>query len=252
LSVHHIVLWKWNQPGFREAYTAEHVNEMIRMLKQHLNLPHRVICVTDDPVGVKCETFPLWDDFKDMKNPNGAHLPSCFRRLKLFDTETQAALGIRKGERIVSLDLDALIVNRCDEVFGRKDRWVGWAVRGTYHPRVFNGSLWMFTAGDLENMWTGFDPKISPAHVLRNGFYGSDQAWLSYKLAREPFTMGWTWPHVVSYPREVRIQRCLDKRTMIIFFHGAAKPWHPHVQRESPWLNRFMRKAEKAKEEAAT
>lgn len=237
--MHHIVLWKWNQPGFREAYTTEHVNKLTECLTKNLSIKHRIVCVTDDPVGLDCDTYPLWQDHNKMKNPNGAHLPSCFRRLKLFDPVTQQKMGIPAGDRVCSMDLDALVVGQCDEVFGRKDRWVGWAVRGHFHPRVFNGSFWMFTGGDLSWMWADFDPAISPAHCLKNGFYGSDQAWLSYKLAREPYSFGWTWPQVVSYPREVRIQRVLDRRTRVIFFHGADKPWHLKVQKESPWVHRY-------------
>lgn len=240
--MHHVILWKWTQPGFREAYSSHHVNKLAEALAVNLNMPHRIICITDDANGITaCPTHELWGNLSDVPNRSGKHLPSCYRRLRLFDPAIQSALGIAKGDRIVSLDLDTLVTGKLSEIFGRKDRWVGWAVRGHFHPRVFNGSLWMFTAGDLEHMWTEFDPKTSPDICQKAGFFGSDQSWLSYKLANKPDTFGWSWPHVVSYPREVRVQRTLDQRTRIIFFHGARKPWHLEVQRESPWVHRYYK-----------
>lgn len=240
--MHHIVLWKWSQPGFREVYTADHVNRLAASLAANLTkTQHRIVCITDNPEGVECETIPLWEDHQKLKNPNGAHLPSCYRRLKLFDPATQGQMQIRPNDRIVSLDLDALVTGPMDEILGRKDRFVGWAVRGHYHPRVFNGSFWMFRAFDLTELWSEFHPVESPKKALGLGFFGSDQAWMSYKLARQPYTFGWAWPHMVSFPREVRVQRVLDRRTRIIFFHGAHKPWHLAVQKECPWVHRYWK-----------
>jgi hypothetical protein len=240
----HIVLWKWTQPNFRETYTADHVNRMAVSLKENLKgLDHRVVCITDDTQGISSptDTYPLWRDHDNLANVSGKHLPSCYRRLRLFDPETQVALGIKKGDRIVSLDLDALVVGPLNEVLNRKDRWVGWAVRGLYHPRVFNGSLWQFNAGDLSEIWTSFNANESPRIAAKAGFMGSDQGWISYKISKQPYAFGWGWPYVASYPREVRLMRVLDRRTRLIFFHGAPKPWHDKTQSESPWIKRYWR-----------
>jgi hypothetical protein len=56
----------------------------------------------------------------------------------------------------------------------RDQMFVGWAVPGTRHNKVFNGSMWMFTAGDeLQWMWDTFKPDQSPQRALQAGFYGS-------------------------------------------------------------------------------
>lgn len=240
--MHHIITWKWNQAGFRHAYTAEHVNRLADAIRVNLHgKEHRLLCVTDESSGIKIDTFPLWNNFEKMSNQSGKHLPSCYRRLRLFDPVMQHEMGIRKGDRIISIDLDTLVTGPLEEIIMRKDRFVGWAVRGHYHPRVFNGSYWAFNASDLTHMWSEFNPEMSPTVTLKAGFYGSDQSWLSYKLAREPYTYGLTWPQVCSYPREVRVQRTLDRRARLIMFHGQRKPWHDEVQKESPWVNRYYK-----------
>lgn len=242
----HICVWKWYQEGFRIPYGPEHVNVMAAMLKRTMgDVPYRLLCITDNVEGIdpSIATAPLWDDFKDVRNASGGQLPSCYRRLKLFDPATQAAMGIAPGDRIMSLDLDTVLLGPegalgadLSEYVSNKHRWVGWRVRGTYHPWVFNGSLWLFTAGDLANLWTDFDVATSPQVTLKRGFFGSDQSWLSMNLARQKYAAGLTFPVIASYPREVRRSKLVDKATRMVFFHGTMKPWHPVVQREAPWV----------------
>jgi hypothetical protein len=241
----HVVLWKWDQPGFREVYSAERVNVAAAMLRRNLDaVPHRIVLVTDNRHGVdeelvKC--YDLWSDHDNVANASGYHLPSCYRRLKLFDVKTQESLGIKKGDRVSSVDLDAVVTGSLSNIMYRRERFVSWAVPGTYHARVFNGSFWMFTAGDYQNLWSDFDPKESPRRALKSGFLGSDQGWLSMNLAKSADAHGVRWPEIASYPREVRRQRGIHSQTRFVFFHGGKKPWHPDVQRESPWITRYYR-----------
>lgn len=240
----HIVLWKWHQAGFREAYTHEHVNRLAVDLQKNLvGVDHRIVLVTDDAamVDLSVDTFPLWKDHNTVENVSGKHLPSCYRRLRLFDPETQLAMGIKQDDRIMSLDLDTLVVGDMKNIVARKERFVGWAVRGTRHARVFNGSMFMFTQGDFEELWRDFDPQVSPKAASNAGFFGSDQGWLSYKLARRSECAGWSYPFVVSYPREVMRRPALPRNCSVVFFHGRKKPWHVETQRETPWVKQFWR-----------
>lgn len=237
------ILWKWHQEGFFLRYTAAHVNETARRIRANFNHqgPWRIICVTDDPEGIdECETFPLWTDFSKLKNASGANLPSCYRRLKLFDMDTLKAMGIERGERVISIDLDALITGDLRPIVFRDGTFVGWAVPGTYHRRVFNGSMFMFYAGLHTDLWHNFDPQRSPREASQRGFLGSDQGWISWRMAHS--APGWQ-PHrdgVLSYTRDVRPRRMLPKGTKIVFFHGRQKPWDPAVQREAPWIKNYL------------
>jgi hypothetical protein len=235
------VTWKWKQDGFRSRYVADHVNAMAGMLDRFVKAPHRIICVTDDPDNVKVETYPLWDDCSKLKNVSGHHLPSCYRRLKLFDEKTQQSLGIAKGGRIVSIDLDTVILESMEALLKRQQMFVGWAVPGTRHQKVFNGSMWMFTAGDeLQWMWDTFKPERSPQLALQAGFYGSDQGYISHQLVYSQLCGSWTSQDgVLSYTRDIRAARILPKHARVVMFHGKRKPWDPIVKKESKWIERY-------------
>jgi hypothetical protein len=239
----HFVTWKWGQPGFKTTYTAEHVNVMAAMIKRHCPMPHRVICVTDEQSHVNVSTYPLWDDHSKLRNASGIHLPSCYRRLKLFDEATQQKLGIAPGHRVCSIDIDALIVDDMTPLLVKKDSFLGWLVPGTKHPRVINGSMWMFTAGaEYQWMWDNFRPDKSPEEALKAGFFGSDQSYISHQLVYGQATGGWTSAEgVISYPREVRASRRLPPHARVVFFHGKRKPWDPFTRLESRWIDKYWR-----------
>lgn len=238
-----VVLWKWEQPGTNRVYTPEHVNVMCSMLRRNLvNTPHRIVCVTDNDSGItECETAPLWRDTDDLPNATGRHLPSCYRRLKLYDRATQRDIGIDKGDRVMGIDLDALITGDLREVARTEGTYVGWHLKRSDGKFVFNGSLQMFTAGDLQEIWSEFDPAKSPKEAFAAGFRGSDQSWLSWKLCERPGCVGLIYPQVSSYPLQNRIMGELKHATKIVFFHGSQKPWDPQARFNSRWIDRYWR-----------
>lgn len=240
----HIVLWKWRDAlnPVRATYEAIHVNVMARMLSRNMkNYPHRIICITDDPWGVEVQTFPLWTDCDRLTNATKSTLPSCYRRLKLYDPETQRSLGILEGDRIMGIDIDGLIQKEIVSLIESTAhlRYVGWAVHGPHHPKVFNGSLQMFHAGDLSEIWSTFEPKRSPAAAKAAGYLGSDQSWLSMKLAGQERCDGFIYPTVASYSQEVKPLSTISDKTHITFFNGRRKPWHPQISREAYWVKRY-------------
>lgn len=238
-----VVLWKWDQPGANRVYLPQHVNVMCSMLRRNLQgIPHRIICVTDAEYGItECETFPLWNDVGDLPNASGRHLPSCYRRLKLYDANTQRQMGIDKGDRIMGIDLDSLITGDLRPVIRTEGEFVGWHLKRSDGMFVFNGSLQIFTAGTLQFIWSEFDPVKSPKEAAWRGFRGSDQAWLSYKLCDRPGSVGLVYPMVSSYPLQNRMLGELKAATKIIFFHGSQKPWDPQARLNSRWIDRYWR-----------
>jgi len=234
----HVILWKWKGRNPTIKYESVHVNAMVRQLSRRCSLPLRILCITDDAKGVKCETFPLWPDLSHINNVSGQHLPSCYRRLKIFDTTTQEALHIPAGDRIVSFDLDAVLTNAVDSLWVRQERFLAWRVPGTRHKTVYNGSMFMFTAGDFQEIWSGFDPVKSPTQSLVAGYMGSDQAYLSHKLVTKPWASGWDQGDgVLSFVRDVTKAKTPPLSGRIVFFAGRRKPWHPDVLKEHPWIN---------------
>lgn len=228
-----IVCWKWEQSGYRVRFSADQVNILARMIKRNYKKPCQLICITDDPKGIKeMDTIPIWDDHERVPNPSGKHLPSCYRRLKIFDPKVAEELG---ATRILSIDLDVVITGDVSMIFDRPDPFVGWKVPGVFVPEVYNGSMFMFTPGHYSWIWETFDPVKSPILAKQAGYQGSDQAWLSYCLkAREP---GWgKHDGVYSYPRDVRTVMGLPAQARIVIFHGARKPWDSRHSRDRQWI----------------
>lgn len=246
MNMVHVVLWKWEPAfGVRRSYSAYHVNQLALAVKMHtegMDVPVRVICVTDDPTGItECPTYPLWSDCSKIANATKQHLPSCYRRLKLYDRQTQRDLDISLGDRIVGLDLDVLITGNLREVLMKRGIYVGWKLVGPVHNEVYNGSFQMFTAGSLTEIWSEFDPKRSPYEASAAGWRGSDQSWLSMKLIGREGCTSIDYPTFASHPLHIKRLGAFSARTRIVFFHGNMKPWSPEAVVESKWIRRYWR-----------
>lgn len=226
------VVSRW-QPAekYRSKFGPETVNTMRRMIARHYHQPHRFLCVTDQPDGIdpEVEIVPAWNDFADLPSPSGGRNPSCYRRLRYFSPDVAPVLG----SRIVSLDLDTVILDDVTPLFDRPEDFVIW---GDTNPRTFyNGGLWLMTAGARAQVWTEFDPETSPQLARRAGHFGSDQGWISYCLG--PNEAKWTTRDgVYSYRNAVRSMRRPPDGARLVSFHGEYDPWDESVQKHSPWI----------------
>ena len=71
-------------------------------------------------------------------------------------------------------------------------------------------------------------------------YYGSDQAWISYKI---PSEKTWTaFEHgVLDYFRDIRYHGNIARNGCIIFFPGEMKPWSKEMSKENPVIyNHYM------------
>jgi hypothetical protein len=239
-----VVCWLW-QPaaGYRTAFTATHVNTLRRMVARHYRVPHRFVCLTDDPRGLDdgIEVLPLWADWATVASPHGAQHPSCYRRLKAFAPEMRAL-----GARFVSLDLDCVVTGDLTALWDREEEFVIWRPtyrrRGLNGPKTrFNGSMWLLTAGSRPEVWTRFRGAASAAEAYRRGYHGSDQGWLQYVLGTG--VPGWSEVDgVYSYKFHLLDQHAgeLPAHTRIVFFHGKPDCWDAEPQRRA-WVQTHYR-----------
>jgi hypothetical protein len=217
-----VTCWKW--VGWRgEMYKAHHVNVLEQMVKANLKIPHRFVCVTDDPTGVNCETIPIWNDPEVMVQ---GRRPNCYRRLKIFSSE---AKKIFNADRLLSIDLDCVIFRNITPMITNDDFKI---MMGKASP--LNGSMFLHTLGTRTTFWSSFGcnaqelvRKKEMATKVR--LYGSDQAWMSYC---EPFAPTWNKTdgayHFSLLPGDV------PDDARICFFAGSHKPWSPHVGEKAP------------------
>jgi len=227
-----IVTWLWKTTGWRKGYSAGHVNALHAMVSQNLDIPHKFVCVTNMPENINCETIPLWDD--PLVPGVLAHKPNCYKRLKAFSPEIKQIFG----ERFISLDLDVVIRGNITDIIDRKEDFI--MLKGGSTP--YNGSMWMMTAGARKQVWEDFDPRASPAQAKAakmpsgKNYYGSDQAWISYKLG----TKEKTWDEndgIYQYWNGLnRNPGRIPENAKIIFFNGAINPWDNEIRRKCPEL----------------
>ena len=169
-----VVCFLWTAPSRKRSYTftPDHVVVLKNMVARHLSMPHEFVCVTDQPFeadGIRC--IPL-DATK--------HVPgTVFARLMMRHPKIGGVLG----RRILSLDLDCVIVDSIVPIVDRSDDAVFWRNPnyGTPGRAFYQTSIQLFDAGARSELWTDFDPKFTPSWVNRR-FGGAEQAWASERL----------------------------------------------------------------------
>lgn len=231
-----IVCMKWTAPfAFRSKYTADHVNRLQKMVAKFYPHEHRFICITDDARGLdpSIEHVPLWSDYGMIPPPQGGMNPSCYRRLKLFSAEMEDLLG----PRFVSIDLDCVMVADPSPLWHRPEEFVI-ARFGAIKNQIYNGSMFLMTAGAREQVWKQFDPYKSPRRAKRAGLLGSDQAWIQHCLGEGEATWGHKDGIFAWRTHIARTGGKLPAGAKVVFFQGKSKPWHRQVQKIAPWIRR--------------
>jgi hypothetical protein len=218
---------------YRTTFTHEHVNIFRNMVERHLHMEHEVVCITNMPerIDPRVRIVPLWDDYADVASPHGGFSPTCYRRLKAFSPEMEDVIG----PRFVSMDLDVVILDDITPLLDVPDDFVIWG--SVLRNTPYNGSMWMMNAGARKEVWEDFDPKISPALTRKEGFHGSDQAWMSYRLG--PHEKRWTpkGDGVYAFRSDLKRKRyALPVDAKIVFFQGANDPWDEFSLRVAPWI----------------
>ncbi|AZV21470.1 hypothetical protein [Mesorhizobium sp. M7A.F.Ce.TU.012.03.2.1] len=139
-------------------------------------------------------------------------MKGCFARLRMFDPAWQEANGLKRGDRIVCMDLDLVVTGPLDELFDRPEPFVILQGVNAVNPCPFNGSLWMLEAGYRPDVWQEFSPALA-AKVPYHEF-PDDQAWLADMI---PDAAGWTaddgvyafqkrgWPKGEALPKDARV-----------------------------------------------
>ena len=174
-----VVCWRWTAPG-GPSFGPEYPNRLRAALERHLHLEHELVLVTDDAVGIdpRIRIVPIPTTF--------AHTPRCRRRMQVFSGEFAVAY---LGPRILSIDLDVVIVDDLTPIVDRQEPLVMWKVG---YAGVFSGSFHLMDAGILDDLWRRFaeNPEGYPVKVSKERV-PSDQAMLNAYLTDKPVPF-WT------------------------------------------------------------
>ncbi len=137
----HLICYKWGT-----LYGPDYVNRLFSMVGRHLSAPFTFHCITDDPTGLAEEIIvhPLPD----------LGIEGIWRKLMTFQDDF---LGL-KGEYVVSLDLDIVIVDSIDFLLKQPeiDFYIGrnWA-RKEGSARA-SGSVYRLKVGSHAFVWDRF------------------------------------------------------------------------------------------------
>lgn len=207
-------------------FTHDHVRVLRNMVKRHLTLPHRFICVTDDSIS-DIDTVPLdWTK----------HVPgTVFMRLMQHNPEWCRA---NLGERVLSLDIDIVLTGNIDHIAGRDEDIVLWHNPNFPQPgrAFYQSSVQLFSAGARPELWTDFNPEETPKWVNWR-FGGAEQAWISERLCwQEAYFDHRDGIYGAGRLGGKGIYTELPANACIVSFPGKREPSQPEVQEKHPWV----------------
>lgn len=229
-----VITFLWRDPKYRWndrfLYTADHVNRLAASVRRNLHIPHEFVCVTDMPEGIDASVriVPLWDDHRAMGG--------CYMRLKLFSPEMRELIG----ERFVQIDVDSVVVGDLTPLLDRNDDFIAWRNIG-YPTTPYCGSMFMMRAGARPDVWSTFDPVVSPKIASAENLCGTDQAWMGHVLGKD--MPSWSAADgVLSFRSDINAKHRgeLPPGARIVFFHGPYDPSMPAIQ-ERGWVREHWR-----------
>lgn len=208
-----------------KSYRPEHVQQLARSVRHHLHARHRFLCISDQPIG----------GVRTIRQ-NPPHWGRCYRRLWLFSD------GARHlGRWLLHLDLDIVICGPLDGLISQEPFKIYRAGSVAARGYSLNPSVMWLRTGTQTDIWETFrrDPGRLAEISKRAGFWGSDQAVISYlRLGQEPPTFG-PDDGVQSF-RHIRHAHLTapPEGACLVSFHGKANPFDPEVQAAHPWIQR--------------
>lgn len=186
-----ICAFKWG-----DKYTMEHVDKLYNMLRRNLTIPWEFALITDSPLTTTWRLntepgapgfrfIPLWSEMREAK--------LCGVRLRAFGKDMAEVIG----PRFAWIDLDVVITDNVDHIFGRKEDFI--ALSTPQGPLAYNGSLVMMDAGSRSRVfdtWEARHYEAMPAYYAKRGMHAggqSDEGWVTFVLGSDEwrFNHGW-------------------------------------------------------------
>lgn len=210
----------------KPAYTSEYVNRLYRAVERNLTVPHRFVCLTDDPVGISRGV--------EIVRVDDTRFSGWWHKLILFKPPSSIA------GRILYFDLDTLITGCIDDFanyggdfavirpFVRKS---GYASGVMSIAPGFGSQVWSLfaanparairsctpPAGTELQFYCGFDSSI-------NVFSLGDQRWIETNIPRADYWQDLCPGQLVSFRLHCLSAGTIPPAARIVAFHGNPKP----------------------------
>lgn len=220
-------------------YDASYVNILHRMVKRHLTLPFRFVCLTDDTTGIdsEIETFPI-PEFKRDKPFKEPRRDGGWKKLLTFSHP----LYDLKGTALF-LDLDVVIVDSLDAFFKPKGEF--YIIKDWLRPDLTgNSSVYRFEIGKHHSIIPNF---INQEEKIRATFR-NEQEYLTAYMRQNGKLNYWDDELVRSFKRHcIRSgfqawfrEPKLPKDAKVIVFHGNPNPCDAIKGRSGKWFRKIL------------
>ena len=191
------------------AYDHHYVNRLWRMVKEHLTLPHRFYCFTDDSRGIKCDTRPLPKGLQGWWSKLALHRPNAMLTGK-----------------VLYLDLDTVILDSLDFIAGYAGDFA--ILRDFYRPEGYGSGVMLWNKPHPQ-VWTRWLEQGQPEHGL------GDQGWMEEIIPHADRLQDLFPGKFCSFKSD----DCDDGAPVdsaVMCFHGYPKP---HDLDEAHWARRL-------------
>ncbi len=167
--------WLWGT-----KWPQQYAVNLFAGLRRNIEQEFRAVLITDHPVTVATGAdiiVPIPDEDRPLLDK-----PGCLVRMRMFDKAFQDSIGAKPGDRIVNIDIDSVITGKLGPLFDRDDEFTIMQGFNSTNPCPFNGSLWMFRAGERHDVFTDFSFQNYMALGVPFHAIPDDQGWLHYKF----------------------------------------------------------------------
>lgn len=228
-----MVCFLWDDSHRQRSYKFDerHVITLRNMVQRHLKLDHEFVCVTDrEFIAEGIRVVPL---------DNRTHVPgTCGRKLTIWAPDAAE----RIGKRILSLDLDMVIVDDITPLIDRPEPIVMFR-----NPNYVDGGRRAFYQGSIQLMTAGGQPQVwewffhpHRSRIINRRFGGFEQAWLSEML---PWDLP-SWSHEDGIFGAGRIgdwatTNVIDELpagARVVVFPGNREPSQAHVREKFKFI----------------
>lgn len=166
-----VTTWLWGS-----KWSALYAERLVASLERNLKQSFRSVLVTDQPASGGADIVCQIED----EDRSLLLHPGCLVRMRMFDPLWQTEIGARAGDRIVCIDVDAVIIDNLDPLFDRDANFTIMQGFNSTNPNPYNGSLWMLRAGTRHDVWTDFS--YAAARNVPFHSFPDDQGWLHHKF----------------------------------------------------------------------
>jgi hypothetical protein len=208
-----------------DKFDVSYVNKLYRAVEKNLTLPHRFVCLTDDPSWLDAGIAPYL--FKH-------ELEYCWNKLNVFDFTLKGT--------VLYFDLDVLITGNLDGLVKYKPEFNFVGIHDWLRDYTFNSSVFRFNASfPYTYVVTRFLRDVEEGRLVKkkefdhylnahekvvywedNKRYAGDQEWITDAVYPNGELHKYSWPEswCLSYRKHGRV----ENNTKVLVFHGEPKP----------------------------